>query len=702
MNINPLIDWPDLSSGAPPLDSVRTEHFLPAIRDAITKAEKDIRAIRDNPAAATFENTVEALEFARARVSRVANVFNNILAVKNNDELMQAGGEIKSELARFNNGFMTDGLLFSRLKSVHDAQDGLALDNEQKMLLKRTWNAFVRSGALLGDNEKAVLGGLDEQIATRTTDFQNNVVKAMGDYKKVIADEDELAGVPERLKNIYRQAAEEEGLAGKWVIRLVPPPSDLLAHADNRVLRREIYEAMNSIACGGAHDNRKVIMDIARLRHERAQLLGYDSHAAYMLDDRMAKDPETVMKFLARGEQVYRPAAEKQMKEIRDFALASDGLADFKPWDFDYYNRKLQEKTFNLNVEELLPYFELENVLRGLRQHVEKLFNITVTEEKTGKYPVYGPDVRAWEITDKQSGALIGVMYTDYYARPGEKNGGAWMEVFRDHGLVDGVEKPAIVINCCNFDKPTAEQPCLLSLEDVRTVFHEFGHGLHGLLSKGKYPSQNGINVKWDFMELPSQLQENWVLEEEVLRTFAQHWKTGETLPSELMKKAIALENFNAGYDGMRMTFFARLDMAWYTSDPSSVKSVEELEKGIRDKSWLFPADGSIKSTSFDHIFSGGADYAAGYYSYQWAEVLDADIFETFRENGLYDEKTAQKLRDTIYSKGGTVDPGELFVAMKGREPDPDALFRREGLLPAKKPREGKTPSRPQPPQPKI
>jgi peptidyl-dipeptidase Dcp len=700
MNINPLIDWPDLPSGAPPLDSVRPEHFLPAIRDAIAKAEKEIRAIRDNPAAATFENTVEALEFARARVSRVANVFNNILAVKNSDELMQAGGEIESELARFNNGFMTDGLLFARLKAVHEAQDSFSLDSEQKMLLKRTWNAFARSGALLGDNEKAVLGGLDEQIATRTTDFQNNVVRAMGEYKRVIDDEDELVGVPERLKNIYRQAAEEEGLAGKWLIRLLPPPYDLLEHADNRLLRREIFEAMNSISCGGPHDNRQVVMDIARLRHERAQLLGYDSHAAYMLDDRMAKNPETVMAFLDKGEKAYRPAAERQLGEIRDLAQKTEGLTDFRPWDFAYYNRRLQEEIFHLNVEELRPYFELENVLKGLREHVEKLFDISVTEAKPGKYPVYDPEVRAWEITDKASGALIGIMYTDYYARPGEKNSGAWMEVFRDHGAVDGKELPAIVINCCNFDKPTAEQPCLLSLDDVRTVFHEFGHGLHGLLAKGKYPSQNGINVKWDFIELPSQLQENWVLQKEVMGTFARHWQTGEVLPDDLMQKAIALEKFNAGYNGMRMTFLARLDMAWYGADPSAIKSVEDFEKTVRDKSWIFPADGSVKSTSFDHIFSGGADYAAGYYSYKWAEVLEADIFETFRENGLYHAETAKKLRDTIYARGGTAEPDELFFAMKGREPDPDALFRREGLLPAKKPREGASPSRPKPPQP--
>lgn len=699
MTGNPLIEPPKLPHDAPPLDTVKPEHFLPAIRDALGKAKARIDALRDNPAPATFENTIEALEFARAGLSRTVNVFNNIIAVKNMPELMEASGEIRTELARFNGAMMTDKALFARIRAVQDAKDDLALDTEQKMLLNRTWQGFVRSGALLGDNEKAVLCALDEEIAARTTEFQNNIIKATGAYKKVIDDEDELAGLPDRVKNIYRQAAEEEGLPGKWLIRLLPPPLDLLEYSENRPLRQEIFEAMSRIACAPPHDNRQVIVDIVRLRHERAQLLGFDNHAEYMLADRMAKDAATVNKFLDRSEAVYRPAAEKHLASVRDLALKTDGITDFRPGDFDYYDRKLQEKTFNLNVEDLRPYFDLENVLKGLHAHAEKLFNITVTEAAAGKYPVYDPAVRAWEITDKASGELIGIMYTDYYARPGEKNISSWMDVFRDHGTAEGKDMPAIVINCCDLDKPTAEQPCLLSFDDVRTVFHEFGHGLHALLAKGKYPSQNGTNVKWDFIELPSQLQENWVLQPEVLRSFARHWETGETLPDDLMQKAIAMETFNAGMSGMRMTFFARLDMAWYTADPATIKSAEQLEDAVRTKDWIFPPDGSLKSTSFDHIFAGGADYAAGYYSYKWAEVLEADIFESFRDNGLYDAKTAQRLRDTIYAKGGNVEPDELFIEMKGRAPDPDALFRREGLLPAKKPREGARPSAPKPPR---
>jgi peptidyl-dipeptidase Dcp len=416
----------------------------------------------------------------------------------------------------------------------------------------------------------------------------------------------------------------------------------------------------------------------------------------------MAKNTETVLKFLDRCEEMYRPAAEKHLKNVRVLALETDRLSDLCPHDFDYYNNKLQEKSLRVDAEEVRPYLELENVLKGMHRHIEKLFNVKVTEEKTGKYPVHHPDVRVYEISDKGGGKTIGIIYTDYFARPGEKNSGAWMDVLRECGGIGSGNKCAIVINACNFARPAPEQPCLLSLHDVGTVFHEFGHALHALLAEGKYPSLTGVNVKWDFLELPSQLQEHWVQQEEVLSTFAKHHKTGEPLPEDLMKKAIALKNFSAGVDGMNVTFRARLDMAWYTTDPADIGSVEDFEDALRKKSCLFPPDGSVDSTSFDHIFAGGTDYAAGYYGYKWAEVLDADIFETFKDKGLYDPETARRLRDTIYSKGGTVDPMELFIAMQGRKPDPDALFRQEGLLPPKKPHEDVSSSRPPLKQRKI
>ncbi|MBI1215562.1 MAG: M3 family peptidase [Alphaproteobacteria bacterium] len=678
---NPLLRSFTAPHGAPPLDVVQPAHFLPAIRDAVENARKSIAVIRDNAAPADFENTIEALEFSRYPLRRISNIYTNLSAVKNSDALMEAGGEIKSALSRHASDMMTDAKLFARVKSVYGARGKLKLDGEQAMLLERTYRAFVRNGALLGDNAKAALTELDAQIAARTTDFQNNMLKSIGGYKKIISDESALAGVPERLKTQYREAAEEAGLSGQWLVRLLPPPHDLLESAQNRALREEIYLAMGNVANGGAHDNNPVVIEIARLRHEKAKLLGYENYAAFILEERMAKTPAGVLDFLDKTEAVYRPAAEAQLKEIRALAREEDGIADFQPWDFTYYNRKLQEKTYGIDVEELRPYFPLENVLEGLRIHVGKLFDITLDEQPAGKYPVYHQDVRVYEVADRSGGEILGVMYGDFYARPGEKGNGAWMDVFRNRGMKDeSGDDFAIIINCLNLAKPTAETPSLLSLEDVRTVFHEFGHGLHAILARGKYATQNGINVKWDFIELPSQLQENWVLEESVMRGFAKHCKTGETLPAGLMEKAIRLETFNAGYNGMLLNFRSVLDMTWHMTDPADIESAAKLEEAVAKTDSIFPPGRTLKSTSFDHIFCGGHDYAAGYYSYKWAEVLDADIFESFREKGLYDKETAQRLREIIYAKGATVEPDELFREMKGRDPDPDALFRREGL----------------------
>lgn len=681
---NPLATPSTLPHGAPPLDAVKPAHFLPAIRAAILDTRAKIAAIRDNPAAPDFQNTIEALERAKYPLTRVANVYGNIAAVKNNDELMAVSSAIKGELAGHASDVMGDAALFARVKAVYDSRDTLNLDAEQAMLLKRTYTAFVRNGALLDDDQKRALKGLDAAIAARTNDFQNNLMKAYEAYTKTIDDEALLEGVPARVKAQFRQAAEEQGKPGKWVIGLMPPPYELLENAENRKLRQEIYLALGNVANGGAFDNNPVVLDIVRLRHEKAQLLGHDSYARFMLQERMAKTPEAVIEFLDRTQKTYRPAAEAQLKKVQDFALKTDGLNDLQPWDFAYYNRRLQEETYRLNVEDLRPYFSLETVLKGLHEHVEKLFGITLTEDKSGKYKTYDPDVRVYEISDKATGAKIGVMYGDFYARAGEKNGGAWMEVFRDKGMETGANDIPVIINCLNLAKPTAETPSLLSLDDVRTIFHEFGHGMHALLAEGKYASQNGINVKWDFIELPSQLQENWVLQPEALKTFAKHWQTGETMPDELMHKAIALESFNAGINGMNMHFRSMLDMTWYMTDPATIKSAATLEKQVIDKHSVFGSSLTLKSTSFDHIFSGGADYAAGYYSYKWAEVLDADVFDSFREKGLYDADTAKRVR-SIYSTGGNEEPDSIFRRVKGRDPDPDALFRREGLLAKKK-----------------
>lgn len=676
---NPLLSPSSLPYGAPPLDAVKVEHYLPALKIGIEEAKREIEAIKNNKAPATFANTIEALEFSGQTLSRVMTIFGNISGAASSDALRAIEGDLKVLAVKHSNDVSMDADLFKRVKEVYDQRDSLKLSGEQRMLLEETYKGFVRSGALLDETQKNRLREISERMSELRTEYKNNNLKSVASYQKVVDDESELAGVPERAKAAYREAAEAAGMPGKFVIKLSPPPLDIMAYCENRALREEISRALNNVAYKDAYDNTANAMEIAKLRHEAAGIMGFDSHAAFVLDNRMAKTPEAVNEFLSKNEKVYRPAAEDYLQKVKDYAQKTDGITDFKPWDMAYYGRRLKEEEFNLSMESLRPYFDLEKVLDGMRKHAEKLFNIDMTEVK-GKYPVYHEDVKVYEVTDKKTGEMIGLFYGDYYARPGEKSGGAWMNTFRNRGIEEGENRFAIVTNVCNFQKPTKDHPTLLSIDEVRTVFHEFGHGLHALLARGDYPSLTGTNVKWDFVELPSQLQENWAKKKEVLDTFARHHKTGELLAEDLIKKIDAMENFDAGYVGLRQTFLGKLDMAWHGGDPSKIKSVEDLEDKLIAETWLFPRSAGPMSTSFGHIFSGG--YSAGYYSYKWAEVLEADMFEEFEKKGLYDRETGDRLRDTIYAQGGTRDPMDIFKDAKGREPDPNALFRREGLLP--------------------
>lgn len=716
-NDNPLLSPLTLPNGAYPLDSVKPEHYLPALRKGIEEARAEVATIKNNPEAPNFKNTIEALEFIGKTKNLVESVFGNISGANINDELQAIEDDMDKESVNFSSELMLDPVIFSRVKAVYDARASLTLTPEQNMLLEETYKGFVRSGAELDEAGKKRFHEISEKLSELATAYKNNTLASVKAYKKVIDNEDDLKGVPERAKANYRAAAEKEGLQGKWLIRLSPPPVDILQYAENRALREEIQRAVGSVAwkkpqskLGAAFekaanwllrktpeekpDNAPVVMEMVKLRHEKARLLGFENYAAFVLDNRMAKTPETVTQFLDKNESVYRPAAEQFLQKVKDYALKTDGVKDLQPWDMAYYGRKLKEETYNIKLEELRPYFNLEKVLDGLRQHAEKLFNIEMQETKD-KYPVYHPDVKVYEIKDKASGEMIGLFYADYFARPGAKRSGAWMNNIRGRGLEDGENKFAHVVNVCNFQKPPEGKPCELPLDEIRTVFHEFGHGLHSLLSKGNYKSLTGTNVKWDFVELPSQLQENWAQQKEVLDTFARHPVTNEPLSDELIKKIHDMENFDAGYFGLRQTFQAKLDMTWHTTNPDKIGSVEELEDAVLASSWLFPRTAGPMSTNFGHLFSGG--YAAGYYSYKWAAVLDADIFEPFKEKGLYDEELKTRLRSTIYTQGGTVEPSKLFEDMMGRAPDQDALFRREGLLPAN----NNAPAKAKPPQTK-
>jgi peptidyl-dipeptidase Dcp len=680
---NPLINPPSLPEGVPPLDLVKTEHLLPALRFGMEAEKKKIEAIKNNPEEPDFANTLEAMESAGAELSLIRSVFGAICSANTNDEVRAIEETCEMELSQHASAIMLDAALFARIKSVYDKRDSLPLDADQKLFLDDTYKAFVRSGALLNPAEKERFRAIDESLAQLTTKFSQNEVKATNSYKKLVKSEDDLAGVPERAKKIYRAAAEENGFPDAYLILLEPYPLDIFTHAENRALREEIYRAASGLCCGGEYDNRAIVMEIARLRHERARLLGFATHADFVLAERMAGDTQTVSDFLERNLATYKPAAEKELAAIKALALDKDGIADLKPWDVGFYARLLKERAFDLDLETLRPYFELQNVLNGLRDHAEKLFGIELREEKTGKYPILHPDMKVYEVFDKASRRLMGIFYADYFARPGAKRGGAWMSDFRLRSQLDGRDRIPLICNSCNFAKPTPEQPALLSLDDVRTVYHEFGHALHGLLSETRYPSQSGPNVKWDFVELPSQLQENWILEPEVLNAFARHYKTGEILPLEIVAKIKKMEIFGAGRFGLSQTHHALLDMAFHAADPGAIPSVEALEKSIDARASLLPREEGLLSTIFGHIFAGA--YSAGYYSYKWAEGLEADVFERFKEKGLYDPATSSRLRGTIYGKGASVNEMDLFIALMGRKPDPDAMFRREGLEPVKK-----------------
>lgn len=673
---NPLLQPSTLPHGAPDLSITDVALFLPALTEAIAEAKANVEKIKNNPAPADFRNTIEALEFVTEKASRVMSIFSNLVHTNGTEALRAIEEEMGLLYTNMSNDIALDEKLFARIEEAYNKKETLTA--EQQMLAKETYKSFVRGGARLDAAGKKRYREISEEMSKLRTAYGNNCLESAAAYQKVIDTKAELAGVPERALNNYRAAADAAGMKGKYLIKLSPPPIDIFSYCENRSLREEIMRAFSSIAYKGAHDNSQNVLDIVRLRDERAKLLGFPTHADYVLDNRMAKDVATVKEFLQSNHDAYRPAAEEYLEKVRAFAKQKDGIDDLKPWDMAYYGRQLKEQTFNLNLEELRPYFNLENVLDGLRQHAEKLFNITMKEVK-GTYPVYHEDVKVYEVIDRATNSVIGLFYGDYYARSGAKKAGAWMDQFRGRGFdSSGVNQIPIVTNVCNFDKPTKEQPTLLSIDEVRTVFHEFGHGLHALLAKGDYASLTGTNVKWDFVELPSQLQENWAKKKEVLDTFAKHAATGETIPDALIQRLNDMENFDAGYFGLRQTLLAKIDMAWHSSDPKTLKSVEEVEDALVALYWLFPRAAGPTSTSFSHIFAGG--YDAGYVSYKWAEVLEADIFEAFEQKGLYDRDTAQRLGSTIYAKGGTVEPMDLFIEMMGRKPDPTALFRREGL----------------------
>lgn len=678
---NPLLETSTLPNHAPPFDRIEDAHFLPAVEAAIAEARDNIQAIKACTDEPDFENTIAALEGASETLGTVTSVFYNQLSAAGSDTLHELAEQIGPLGAAFSNDVLLDEALFARVKTVHDKKDTLSLTPEQDTILDDTYQAFIRGGAMLDDRKKERLREISQRLSVLGPTFMNNVTKSAEQFEMLIENEDDLSGLPESAVSGARHAAEEKGHDGKWLFTLEYPSfGPFIQYADSRPLREKIWRAFSSRAYGDDYDNCDTILEIIRLRDERAKLIGYENHAEYVLERRMAESADTVMAFLEKLKNAYKPGAEKELESLQDFAREKDGLEDLKPWDVSYYAEKLKQERFHFSSEDLRPYFPLENVLNGCFTHFSRLFGLSFTPNDS--YPAWHKDVTAYDVTEEETGRFIGTLYADFHPRTGKKDG-AWKTSYRDQGLFHGkVERPVIAI-VCNFTKPTKDTPSLLTHGEVQTLFHEMGHAVHALLSDVTYSAVAGTNVKWDFVELPSQLQENWTFRKETLDLFARHYKTGEKIPEELIEKLNKARNFMVAWGGLRQVNFGILDMAWHTNDPAKISDVAAFEDAETAETSLFPRLAGPASTAFSHIFAGG--YAAGYYSYKWAEVLDADTFEAFLENGLYDKKTAGQYKKEILSKGGSEHPTVLYRRFRGRDADPDALLRREGLIPADK-----------------
>ncbi len=679
---NPFLEYAktktfNLREDAFPFDKIKVEHYLPAVDEGIRLAKLNIEKIKSDSAEPNFENTMLAMETASEVLDQVTSCYFGMFSAEGSPELQALAPEISKKLAEFQSDISLDEKLFERIKKLHDKKPG-GLNPEQAKLLEKTFKGFTRNGALLSAEKKEILRKIDQELASLSPQFSENVLKATNAFELWIDNKEELKGLPDSAIEAAAHDAEKKGKPGKYLFTLQAPSFlPVVQYADNRELRKKIWFAYSSRAFKDQFDNQENILKIIKLNYERANLLGFKNYAEFALAERMAQNSETVWNFLKRVEGVSKRAAEKDVNELKAFRKTLEGTDEIEPWDFAYYSEKLKEKKYQFNEEELRPYFKLENVLAGVFEHAKKLYHLDFKE--INDVPVYHPDVKVFEVRDSKNGNFVGLFYTDFFPRE-TKKGGAWMGTFRDQGYFAGKVRRPLVMIVCNFTKPTPSKPSLLTYDEVLTLFHEFGHALHGLLSNVTYRTLAGTNVYWDFVELPSQIMENWVKEKESLDIFAKHYETGKLIPAELVEKLKRAQNFQAGHFSLRQVQFATLDMNWFTADPATIKDVDSFEdKAINHLRLIHKIPGTNTSCAFGHIFGGG--YAAGYYSYKWAEVLDADAFEFFKEKGLFNSDVSQKFKDYILSPGGTEHPMELYKKFRGREPDPDALFRREGLL---------------------
>ena len=660
-----------------PFDQIKNEDYAPAFDRAIAKAKAEIEQIAHNPEPATFENTLEAMAYSGMELDRISNIFFNLHSAETNDELEKIAQDVAPKLSELGNDITLNPDLFARVKAVYEQRDTLNLNEEQRTLLEKSYRDFVRNGALLDADKKDELRKIDAELSLLKLKFGENVLAETHAYQLHLTDEQDLSGLPEGVIEAARALAESQDKAG-WIFTLdYPSYIPFVTYADKRELRKEMALAAGRKAFQqNEHNNEDHVLKIVNLRFQRAQLLGYDSHAHFVLEERMAQSPDQVEAFLHDLLQKAKPAAERELQELTAFAKELHGLEQLEKWDTAYYSEKLKQQKFQLDDELLKPYFQLEHVLQGAFTVAQKLFGLQFKEIQD--IAKYHEEVRTFEVSDEQ-GQLVAVFYADFFPRKGKRNG-AWMTSFKPQYRLNGQNERPHVSIVCNFTRPTASKPALLTFNEVTTLFHEFGHALHGMLADTTYPSLSGTSVYWDFVELPSQIMENWCYEKEALALFAKHYQTGEAIPMELIEKIKLSASFMEGMATLRQLSFGLLDMGWHGQDPSSIDSVKLFENACFAPTQLLPdVKENAMSTSFSHIFNGG--YSSGYYSYKWAEVLDADAFAYFQEQGIFDKTVASKFKEHILSKGGSEHPMTLYKRFRGKEPSVDALLKRAGLL---------------------
>ncbi len=671
--MNPLLQ--DFNTA--PFSTIEASHYKPAITKGIEIAKAEIDAIVNNIDTPNFENTTVTLDFSGEKLNRITSIFFNLNSAETSHEIQKIAQEVSPWLSEFRNDITLNEALFKRVKSVFDIKESLDLTSEQNMLLEKQYKGFARNGANLNVDDKNKLREIDAKLSKLSLKFGENVLAETNAFEMHLTDEREVYGLPESLKESAREVAKSKEKEGYIFTLDYPSYIPFLTYADNRELRKKM-----AIAAGkkgfqnNKFNNEKVVLDIVNLRQQRASLLGYKTHAHFVLEERMAETPEKVIEFSNNLLEKAKPAAEREFKKLEKYAKKLDGIDKLQKWDGAYYSEKLKKELFDLDQEILKPYFKLENVINGVFEIANRLYDLNFEEVTT--IDKYHQDVKTYNVTDTK-GNFISVFYADYHPRKGKRNG-AWMTSYKSQQIKNGENERPHVSIVCNFTKPTATKPSLLTFNEVTTLFHEFGHALHGMLANTNYNSLSGTSVSWDFVELPSQIFENWCYEKEALELFAKHYETGETIPMKYVEKIKESASFHEGMQTLRQLSFGLLDMQWHGQNPSEINSVKEFENEAFAGTKLYPdVAQNCMSTAFSHIFQGG--YSAGYYSYKWAEVLDADAFEYFLEKGIFNKEVATKFKENVLSKGGTEKPMELYKRFRGQEPKPDALLKRAGLI---------------------